>query len=84
MEIVTVEICTKRRKKIVICCIYKSPSVSCNDFNTELESLFNKFQFIKKDVFLGDLNVDLMKHNENMGTQEVIDIMLNAGLHPII
>ena len=28
--------------------------------------------------------MDLMKHSENMGMQVFIDIMLNAGLHPVI
>ena len=28
--------------------------------------------------------MDLMKHNENRGTQEFIDIMFDVGLHPII
>ena len=66
MEIVTVEICIKQSKRILICCIYKSPSVNYDDFNTELESLFDKFQFNKKDVFVcADFNIDLLKHNEN-------------------
>ena len=66
MEIVAVEICIKQIKKIVICCIHKSPSVNYNDFNSELESLFDKFQFNTKDVYVcGDVNMDLMKHSEN-------------------
>ena len=69
----------------LICCIYKSPSVNYNDFNIELESLLNISQFNKKDVFgCGDLNMDPMKHSENRGMQEFIDIMLNAGLHRYI
>ena len=28
--------------------------------------------------------MDLMKHNENRGTHEFIDIMFNVGLHPVI
>ena len=51
---------------------YKSPSVNYNDFNSELESLFDKFQFNC------DFNMDLMKHNENRGTQKFIDIMFNV------
>ena len=80
IEIVTDGICIKQRERIVICCIYKSPSVNYNDLNTELESLFDKFKFIKKHVFVcGDFAKDPMKYNENSGTQEFIDIMSNAG-----
>ena len=28
--------------------------------------------------------MDLMEHNENRGTQEFIDMMLNVGLHTVI
>ena len=85
MEIATVEICIKQVKNIVICCTYKSPSVNYNDFNSKLESLFDKFQFNTKDVYVcGDFNMDLMKHNENRRTPEFIDIMFNVGLHPVI
>ena len=28
--------------------------------------------------------MDLMKHNENRGIQEFMDIMFNVGLHPVI
>ena len=42
MEIVTVYISIKQLNKIVICCIYNSPSVNCNDFNSKLKSLFDK------------------------------------------
>ena len=72
-------------KKIVICCIYKSPSVNYNDFNSKLESLSYKFKFNTKDVYVcGDFDMDLMKHNENRGTHEFIDIMFYVGLHPVI
>ena len=84
MEIFTVEICIKQLKKIVICCIYKSPSVNYNYFNSKLESLFHKCQFNTKDVYVCGFNVDLIKHNENKGAQEFIDIMFNVGLHPVI
>ena len=82
MEILTV-LCIKKR--IVICFIYKSASENYNDFNIELESLLNISQLNKKDVFgCGDLNMDPMKHSENRGMHEFIDIMLNAGLHRYI
>ena len=72
MEIATVNIWINQRKSIVACCIYKNPPVTNNDFNTELESLFDKFLFNKKDTFVcGDFNMDLMKHIENKGTQKI-------------
>ena len=43
MEIGTVEICIEQSKRIFICSTHKSPSVNYIDFNTELESLFDKF-----------------------------------------
>ena len=47
----------------------------------ELESLFDKLQLSKIDVFhCGDFNMHIMKHHENRGTQEFIDGMLSAGL----
>ena len=52
MQIVTVYICIKQLKKIVICCIYISPSVNYNDFNSKLKILFDKFQFSTKDVYV--------------------------------
>ena len=36
MEIVTVYVSIEQLNKIVICCIYKSPSANCNDFNSKL------------------------------------------------
>ena len=36
MEIVTVYVSIEQLNKIVICCIYKSPSANCNDFNNKL------------------------------------------------
>ena len=78
VEIVIVKNFTKQLKKIVICCIYKSPSVNYNDFNSELESLFHKCQFNTKDVYVcDDFDMNLMKHIGNRGTQEFIDLMLD-------
>ena len=60
-------------------------TVNYNDLDSELESLLDKFQLNKNHVIVcGDFNMDPMKHNESRGSQAFIDIMINAGLHPVI
>lgn len=84
MEIISIEIISKKRN-IIISCIYKAPSVKQDDFNRELELLINNYKFTTKKVFIcGDFNVDLLKHGDDKGIQEFVNIMFNIGLYPII
>ena len=81
---VWLDICTKQSKRILVCCIYKSPFANYNDFNTELKGLFDKFQFNTKHVYVcGDFNMHLMKDNENRGYYIYIIYIYNIYIYNI-
>jgi len=68
---------------IGITAIYKSPSISINYFNRELENFFKNEVFSTNEVFLGDLNINILNLNlvEN---QQYLNILYEYGFKSTI
>ena len=67
----------KRKKNIVIGCIYKHPKVSIKEFlNDYLEPLLIKLSFEEKEVILmGNFNINLLNCNTDTYTSDYIDTL---------
>ena len=85
LEIVTIEICVKKEKNIIMSCIYRAPSTNLDKFINHLEILLNNLSVTKKEIYVcGDYNVDLFKYRDHKATQEFVDMMFSKGLRPLI
>ena len=74
------------KANIIICCIYKHPSMDLNDFNTNyLNNLLDKVSKEQKSVFLlGDFNVNLLNYNDHNPTNEFLDPLSSNSFVPYI
>ena len=55
----------KRKKNIIVGCIYKHPSMDIDDFNAMFEKVLEKVSAENKELYLlGDFNIDLLKIEE--------------------
>ena len=54
-------------------------------FIDQIETVIKNEKKCKKSIFLcGDLNIDLLKYNDNTPTKNVVDMMFSLGLYPLI
>ena len=74
------------KKLILLCFIYKHPSMDLNDFNTNyLNNLLDKVSKEQKSVFLlGDFNVNLLNYNDHNPTNEFLDSLASNSFVPYI
>ena len=66
--------------------MYRSPSRQPGKFNELLETVLQKIDrnSNKHIVLLGDFNIDLIKHDRDINSQNVIDMTTNYGFVQII
>ena len=62
IECITIEICIKKKKKknVIISCVYRTPGSNAETFLVKMEETFAKLN--QKVMFIcGDFNIDLLK-----------------------
>ena len=70
---------------IVIAVIYRMPNTSIDIFNDRVTSILNTITRENKlCYFLGDLNIDLLKHGNHSPTSGFLDIMYSYSMFPLI
>ena len=78
IENITIQLSGKRSEKILLCCLYNSPSVhkdnSLNDIDTILTELNNHTE---KAIILGDMNFDLLKNTSS--NLKYTDVLMSNG-----
>ena len=86
LESIFIELIYKRKKNIVIGCIYKHPPMSIEEFNKYfLLPILDKINKEKKTILLlGDFNIDLLKSNIDNNISYFLDIMGSYDLLPQI
>ena len=51
----------------------------------QIETVIKNVKNVKKSIFLcGDLNIDLLKYNDNTPTKNFVDMMFSLGLYQLI
>ena len=53
-------------------------------FCENVETILCDAKSVKTMFMCGDLNIDLLKHEEHSGTKHFLDIMYSLGLYPLI
>ena len=70
---------------IVIAVIYRMPNTSLDIFNDRVASILNTITRENKlCYFLGDLNIDLLKHENHSPTFDFLDIMYSYSMFLLI
>ena len=86
LESVFIEIINPNKKNILCGCIYRHPSMDLSEFNEKyLGPLMEKITNENKTIFLlGDFNIDLMKSETEMNTQNFFDMITSNLMVPHI
>ena len=81
-----IEIIQSKDKNILVGCIYRHPSMSVEEFNTDfLSPLLVKASSENKQIFLlGDFNVDLLKSDSVKEVSDYLDIISSFNFLPHI
>ena len=77
----------KKRKNIIIGCIYKHPNLETEQFNEYfLKELSEKLlkEKNKEIILMGDFNIDLLKYEQHKDTSTFLDFMYLNALIPHI
>ena len=67
LELTFIEIINKKRKNLIVGCIYKHSTLNNQDFiNSYVLPLLEKLSYENKQVMLmGDFNINLLNYNTN-------------------
>ena len=81
-----VEIKNDKRKNIIIGCIYRHPHHNnLNDFFQYMTTTLNRLNKENKGIYIcGDFNIDLLKYDNNLKSQEFYNLMSSNGFIPHI
>lgn len=83
LECVTIEVCLKRSRNIIISFIYKAPGTSIELFSERIECMFASKS--NKAVFIcGDFNINLLNPNKVKSIDDFLDTMYRMSLFPKI
>ena len=84
-ESMFIEIKNKKKKNIVIGCIYRHHTPVSDFLNTFLNDILNKIAKSNKTcALLGDFNIDLVKYGSHEGTDSFYDQISSTGFRPLI
>ena len=78
--------CKKVKKSVIIGTVYRSPSRQPQKFNDLLETVLHTLDRHKNKhiLLLGDFNIDLIKHDSDINSQNLIDTTTNYGFIQLI
>ena len=85
LECLVVEVPHRKKRSILIGCIYKAPNADNVLFNMHILKILNMIQATNKITFLlGDYNLDLLKYQSHGATNEFLSSMISHSFFPII
>ena len=86
LESVFIEICNKKKKNIIIGCIYRHPTMDLGEFNEDFfNPLIDKLSSQHKSIYLmGDFNIDLMKIDNDPSSADFFDSLTSNLFVPHI
>ena len=86
LESTFIEILSQKETNVIVCCIYRHPHMSLNEFNDYyINNLLDKLSQENKTVFLlGDFNIDLLNYDQHSLTNEFLDSLSSHMLLPHI
>ena len=75
LEATFIEIINKKRKNLIVDCIYKHPTLNNQDFiDSYILSLLEKLSYENKHVMLmGNFNMNLLNYNTNKRITQFVD-----------
>lgn len=74
LECLTIEICNKKNKNVIVSCIYRTPGINIDIFRECIEGMFSNIS--NKVIFIcGDFNTDILNPHEHRTTDEFINTM---------
>ena len=68
----------------IIGSIYRHPGANIEEFTKQLDDLIKKLQNRYQLYILGDMNIDFLKYNHHVQTEEYLDILHSNNISPII
>lgn len=72
-------------RNTIVGVVYRIPDNDCDDFNNYMTATIDKIKKEgKKAFYLGDFNINLLKHAEHRKTAEFIDINFEGNFLPMI
>ena len=75
----------KNKKTIIIGCIYRHPTCDLEEFRAQLNDIIKTLNLNKYEIYiLGDLNIDFLKYNSHLPTEDYLDMLFDNNLLPII
>ena len=84
LESLFIELSIPQAKNVIIGIVYRPPNTNTGDFLICLADLLKQPVFVNKQSFImGDFNIDLLKHDQNL-SQEFLEIFLSASFLPLI
>ena len=82
-ETVWIEIVNSNTKNLLFCCIYRHPRSDISKFSDHLQMTLSNVEKENKLVsIMGDLNIDLLKYDNNTPSNDVINMMFAYHLQP--
>ena len=84
MECLTIELCLKKSKNIIVSSIYRTPGSSIDMFIERFSDTFSTCSNDKELYICGDFNIDLLKYKIHQNTSRFVDMIFSLGLFPLI
>lgn len=82
LECITIEIIQKKKKNVLVSCMYRTPGSKIETSIQIIEEMFANKQ--KMALISGDFNIDLLNPNHNKNTEDFIETMYSMGFYPMI
>ena len=79
------ELSIKDYKNVIVNYImYRTPGSNLDIFCENIEIILCDAKSVKTIFMCGDLNIDLLKHEDQSSTKHFLDLMHSLGLYPLI
>jgi ribosomal protein S18 len=85
-QFIKINRCKGSNNTVIIGNVYRSPSRNPDEFNTTLDATLNRLKrHSKKHVLIvGDFNIDLIQHDKNINSQNLIENTTQHGLIQVV
>ena len=84
LECLTVELCVSGKKNIRICVAYRQPRTNIDDLIETTVKVLDNSCNSKMCYLCGDLNIDLLKYDNQKGTRDFLNALFSIGMFPLI
>ena len=82
-----IEIINSNKRKILVGCVYRHPSMEVNQFNSLFLNTITEKLLAEKNkeiVLLGDLSINLLKYEKDHNSADFLDQIYSTSLVPHI